>query len=119
VPRGEGHPVGLSGGKQASPGAVGDVVMRGDGGDIGDLLGCPELPDADVGQADVPDDALLAQLGEGADLVLERDVGCAGAVQVVQVEVVQAEPLKPASLAPVSTPTTPPRTTPWRPCCAG
>jgi hypothetical protein len=48
--------------------------VRGDGGDIGDLLGGPELRDADVGQADVADDALLAQFRERADLVLEGDV---------------------------------------------
>ena len=92
MPRGEDHPVGLGGGEQAGPCAVADIVARGDGGDIGDPPGRPELPDADVGQSDVADDALLAQLGERTDLILERDVGCIMAVQTVQVEVVQAEP---------------------------
>jgi len=49
----------------------GDVEVGGDGGDLGDPHGRAKLLRCHVRQADVPDQALLAQFGEGADLILE------------------------------------------------
>jgi hypothetical protein len=69
----------------------GDVEMSGDGRDVGDLRGRPQLTGGHVGQADVTDQPLLTQLGKGADLVLERGVARPGAVQVVQADPVDSQ----------------------------
>src|SRR5580693_7949723 len=51
-----------------------------------------ELVQRDIGQADVGDQPLIAQPGEGCDLVLERRVRGPAAVQVVQADLLDSEP---------------------------
>jgi hypothetical protein len=65
-----------------------------DGGDVGDREGGAELVGADVGEADVADEAVLAHSRERLDDLLERRVGHSRRVQVVEVDVVQAEPAR-------------------------
>src|SRR3954469_25878808 len=74
--------------------ANGDVVVDGDGGDVGDRHGGAELLGTDVGEADVADEAVLAQPRERVDDLLEWSVGHGWRVQVVEVDVVQAEPAR-------------------------
>jgi len=59
IPGGEGDAVGLGGSQQGGAGAIAHVVMRCHGGDFRDALRSAELLDADVGQADMADDALV------------------------------------------------------------
>src|SRR3954452_13039569 len=47
--------------------AHGDVVMDGDGGDLGDRRRGPQLLGADVGQTDMPDQPVLTHPGERID----------------------------------------------------
>ena len=54
---------------------VGDVEAVLDRHDRGQLLRLSQLTLVDVGQPDVPDLALLLELDEGADRVVERDLG--------------------------------------------
>jgi hypothetical protein len=54
--------------------AGGDVEVGGDGSDLGDLARGAQLVGKYVREADMPDQALLTQLGEGADLVFEGRV---------------------------------------------
>jgi hypothetical protein len=69
--------------------ADGDVVVNGHRSDVGDRHRGPQLGGADVGQADVTDEAVLAHPGEGLDGLLERGVGHRRRVQVVEVDVIQ------------------------------
>ena len=92
MPRGEHDPVFLGGGQQIRAHPRGDVVERRHRGDRHDRLRNPQLLKGDVGQAHVADEPGLAQFGENADLVLERRVKRAPAVQVVQVDHRQAQP---------------------------
>ena len=70
-------------------GAVDDVVAVLDRHDLDDRLGPFELLAGDVAQSDVPDLALLLELGQGADRVLDRDAGVDG------MELVKIDPLEP------------------------
>src|SRR4051812_34579571 len=74
--------------------ADGDVVVDGDGGDVGDRHGGAELLGTHVGEADVADEAVVAQPRERVDDLLEWSVGHSRRVQVVEVDVVQAEPAR-------------------------
>ena len=71
--------------------ADGDVVMDGDGGDLGDRQRRAQLLGADVGQADVPDQAVLAHPGERLDDLFERHVSHGRGVQVVEIDLLQAK----------------------------
>ena len=69
---------------------VGHVVEVLHGGDRHDLLRRSQLVDAHLGEAHVPHLALGAQVGEDAELVLQREVRV-DAVQLVEVDRLDAE----------------------------
>ena len=58
-----------------------DVVVRGDSSDLRDAEGGAELLCTDVGEPDVPDQALRPHFRERRDLILERHVGRGWGVQ--------------------------------------
>ena len=68
-----------------------DIEVGGDGGDIDDLTCGVQLLGGHVRETDMPDQALLTQLCESADLVFERGILRVAAVQVVQVDLLDAE----------------------------
>ena len=72
--------------------SVDDVVAVLDGDDRDDLLGALEVLESDVGQADVADLALLLELGQRADRVLDRHL------RVDRVQLVEVDPLEPQPL---------------------
>ena len=69
-------------------GAVADVVVVLDRDDRHDLLGALDLLDVDVGEADVADLALVLELGQRADRVLDRHL------RVDRVQLVEVDPLE-------------------------
>jgi hypothetical protein len=88
MPRDKRYAFALAGLDHRLGGAVGQVVAVLDGDDGRDIERDHYLPYAHVGETDVPDLALIAQLGQGPDRVLEGDAGV-GAVELVEVDSLQ------------------------------
>jgi hypothetical protein len=65
---------------------VDHVEVGGDGGDLDDLTRGTQLVGSHVGETDMPDQALLAELRQSPNLVLDRGVFSTTAVQVLQVD---------------------------------
>ena len=73
------------------PAAVAEVESVLHGGDVSDGSGDGELLERDIGDADVPDLALVLKIFERADRLREGD-GWVGGVQLVEIDAVELEP---------------------------
>ncbi len=86
----EAEPVALADGEHAGRAAVGEVEAVLDADDVDDRARDVELLDADVGDADVADLALVLELLQGADGLLVGHLGI-GRVQLVEVDPIDAQ----------------------------